>query len=81
MTVDRINPRLGYTEDNCVACCMWCNIFKSNLLTGEEMKIVAPVLRVRQSRMQNREGKRDKPYRRSQYSAKLSIQQKAASLL
>jgi hypothetical protein len=29
--IDRINNSKGYTLDNCVACCRWCNASKSNL--------------------------------------------------
>lgn len=38
--VDRKNPKLGYINDNIVACCKRCNTMKNNFLTYEEMKVV-----------------------------------------
>jgi hypothetical protein len=29
--IDRINSNIGYTIENCVTCCKWCNQSKSNL--------------------------------------------------
>jgi len=31
MTVDRQNSSIGYTRDNCVACCIRCNLVKSDM--------------------------------------------------
>jgi hypothetical protein len=42
--LDRLDHSLGYTIDNCVACCRFCNTIKMNLLTPEEMKKVATLL-------------------------------------
>lgn len=33
--VDRINPSKGYSEENCVTCCVYCNRAKSDLSVSE----------------------------------------------
>lgn len=35
--IDRIDNQLGYTETNCVACCMICNRAKNNMSYDEFM--------------------------------------------
>lgn len=37
--LDRKDNAFGYSKDNCVVCCSWCNIFRRNLITYEEMKV------------------------------------------
>lgn len=36
--IDRVDPMLGYSIENCVFACRMCNITKSNIFTYEEMK-------------------------------------------
>jgi hypothetical protein len=42
--LDRIDSKSGYTIENVVSCCEFCNIVKMNNLTKEEMIIVAQTL-------------------------------------
>lgn len=37
--LDRKNSELGYSVDNCVACCFRCNAMKSNFWSYEEFKV------------------------------------------
>jgi hypothetical protein len=43
--VDRKDSSLGYSKDNCVACCGDCNFTKSDKFTQEEFMLLVPVLR------------------------------------
>jgi hypothetical protein len=43
--LDRLDSYQGYTAQNVVACCLECNIVKSNLLTASEMLEVAKLLK------------------------------------
>lgn len=38
--VDRINSNLGYSEENCVACCKVCNFAKSDMSLEEWKKMI-----------------------------------------
>jgi len=40
-TIDRIDPEIGYLEENCVVACRRCNIIKGNWFTAEEMLQIA----------------------------------------
>ena len=42
--LDRKDNSIGYTVDNCVSCCVFCNTVKMNLLTHDEMIKVAQLL-------------------------------------
>lgn len=42
--LDRLDSSLGYTTDNCVSCCCFCNSIKNDLLTVSEMQKVAQLL-------------------------------------
>lgn len=42
--LDRKDSVLGYTKDNCVVCCTWCNMFRRNFLTYDEMKVAMVVI-------------------------------------
>lgn len=42
--IDRMNPKKGYTPDNCVPCCKECNWIKGDRLTTEEMQAVGEAL-------------------------------------
>lgn len=42
--LDRLDSGLGYSIDNCVSCCAFCNTIKNDLLTPGEMKRVAQLL-------------------------------------
>lgn len=35
--IDRLNPLRGYSIENCVPCCLECNLVKRDLLSAEEM--------------------------------------------
>jgi hypothetical protein len=37
--IDRLDNTIGYTADNCVCCCSFCNFIKGKLLTPEEAKV------------------------------------------
>jgi len=37
--LDRIDNNIGYTVDNCVPCCAYCNIVKGSFLTQEEAEV------------------------------------------
>jgi len=43
--LDRKDNSLGYSVDNCVVCCGWCNRTKGDRFTYEEFMLVAPILR------------------------------------
>lgn len=48
--LDRLDSFKGYVTGNVVACCLECNVVKSNLLTAEEMvKVVKLLKRVRKT--------------------------------
>jgi hypothetical protein len=44
--LDRKDNSLGYSVDNCVVCCGWCNRTKGDRFTYEEFMLVAPILRM-----------------------------------
>lgn len=43
--LDRKNHNRGYTMDNVIPCCKECNGIRSNILTVEEMQVVARALK------------------------------------
>lgn len=43
-SLDRKDNSQGYTVDNCVACCMRCNVVKGARFTDKEMKILGKAL-------------------------------------
>lgn len=47
--LDRKDPKVGYTVDNCVPCCGECNFLKSDKLTYEEMLAVTILLKAMRS--------------------------------
>lgn len=51
--LDRKDNTQGYTSSNCVVCCSLCNYIKSNLLSYEEMSILAPSLQIIQNNRQS----------------------------
>ena len=44
-SIDRKNNNLGYTDDNCVLACRYCNKLKSNIFTFTEMIILGRALK------------------------------------
>ena len=38
--IDRVNPKKGYTKENCVPCCKICNIAKSDLSQSEFRNLI-----------------------------------------
>jgi hypothetical protein len=42
--LDRKDHTIGYTEDNVVTCCSFCNAFKLNYLTYDETKVMVAIL-------------------------------------
>lgn len=44
LEIDRIEPNLEYTEDNCVWSCYWCNNSKTDEFTYDEFKKIGAVL-------------------------------------
>lgn len=43
-SLDRIDNTKGYTKDNVLPCCAFCNRLRSNVLTVEETKVVVEAL-------------------------------------
>lgn len=43
--LDRLDSYRGYIKNNVVACCLECNVVKSNLLTADEMVSVIKLLK------------------------------------
>jgi|HubBroStandDraft_1064217.scaffolds.fasta_scaffold20558_4 hypothetical protein len=43
--LDRKDSSLGYTKENCVACCCFCNRTKGNRFTYDEFKLIASTIR------------------------------------
>jgi hypothetical protein len=48
--LDRKENALGYTKNNLVVCCTFCNLLKRDLLSYEEMTLLGPTLRIIQQR-------------------------------
>jgi hypothetical protein len=50
--LDRIDNSKGYTLENVLPCCRWCNTARSNIFTTEEMKLLigSAIRQVRESR-------------------------------
>jgi hypothetical protein len=44
ITIDRKNNNRGYTTDNCIQCCHWCNRTKGRKFSFEEMIILGKTL-------------------------------------
>ena len=42
--LDRVDSKLGYTFDNCVPCCSFCNDLKGDLFTAEETFVMVNAL-------------------------------------
>ena len=45
MTIDRMDNTIGYTDSNCCIACMFCNGWKSDQFSAEEMKIIGRAVR------------------------------------
>lgn len=45
MGVDRVDSRLGYSLDNMVPCCFWCNQIKGDRFSSDEMKGLGVAMR------------------------------------
>lgn len=58
ITLDRKDNFKGYTTDNIVGCCYYCNKLKSNLFNEEEMKIIGRAVRMKHAR-DKRDNKKD----------------------
>lgn len=43
--LDRLDNLKGHTKNNVVPCCIDCNKIKSNSLTYDEMKLIAPIIK------------------------------------
>ena len=41
LTIDKLNPKLGYIKENIVLSCQRCNNIKTDFFTAEEMKEIA----------------------------------------
>jgi 5-methylcytosine-specific restriction endonuclease McrA len=48
--IDRKNNELGYSPENCVVCCSFCNRLKGDRLTYEEMLLLGPTLSIIQKK-------------------------------
>lgn len=46
--IDRVDSNKGYTQDNCVPCCYWCNAIKGNHTVEEMYQRLADMLECRQ---------------------------------
>ena len=44
MEIDRKEPNLEYTKENCVWCCYWCNNAKTDEFKYKEFKKVGAVI-------------------------------------
>ncbi len=44
MTVERVSNEIGYATGNLAKCCLFCNQFKSNVLSADTMKIIGPIM-------------------------------------
>ncbi len=57
LEIDRLEPNLEYTKNNCVMACYWCNNAKTDEFTAEEFEMIGPVIqeifRARKLKMQN----------------------------
>lgn len=41
--IDRVNSKIGYTEENCVSCCKKCNIMKNTLAKDEFFEKISDI--------------------------------------
>ena len=48
--IDRVNPILGYTPDNCVSCCWKCNNMKGTLESAEFFDHITSILKYTKKR-------------------------------
>jgi len=39
-SIDRVDPKKGYTKDNCVPCCATCNFVKNNMNYGDFIQYI-----------------------------------------
>lgn len=44
LTIDRLDNTQGYTAENIVKSCWFCNSLKNNFFTSDEMELIAPVV-------------------------------------
>jgi len=45
LEIDRKKPNLGYTPDNCVRCCYWCNSAKTDEFDGVEFAPIGQAIK------------------------------------
>ena len=45
LEIDRKEPNLEYTEDNCVRCCYWCNSAKTDEFDDKEFKPIGDAIK------------------------------------
>ena len=50
ITLDRKDNAKGYTVENVVGCCFYCNRLKSDMFNEEEMKIIGKAIRMKHAR-------------------------------
>lgn len=44
--LDRLNNAIGHIEENCVPCCVECNVGRMDNFTHEEMKIIGQAIKI-----------------------------------